>query len=231
MSSSKFFPRGDILVHSGDFSNDGTTEEFQRFDSFLELASRMYPYRVIVFGQNDVKVFKKDWDRMRGLLPHATHVLCNSEATILGLKFYGYPWARDAKASSSMISSLFRTSGSGKSELIPQGLDVLVSGVAAFGKLDVTYSGEHQGMQDLAEAVKSARPMLHLHGAVHESRGFLNRKGGEGMVVNSCMTDYEITCLCNSAHAIICKLVHYDEFKVQKWLFSIGPLEIDDENC
>ena len=28
-----------------------------------------------------------DWDAIRALLPHATHVLCHSEATILGVNF------------------------------------------------------------------------------------------------------------------------------------------------
>lgn len=225
ISSTKYLPRGDILVHSGDFSNEGTTEEFHRFNSFLGDASRLYQFRVVVFGQNDVKIFKKDWDRMRSMLPNATHVLCYNEAVILGLKFYGHPWTMEAPKKSSIFS---RSSGA-SAIVIPKGVDVLVSGAAAYGRLDVTHTGEHKGQVELAEAIKVANPLLHLHGAVHESRGFLNMKAGEGMVVNSCMADYQMTCLCNTAHVVSCKLVHYDDFKKQKWSFGISTLGSDAE--
>ena len=61
VKSNKFLPDGDILVHSGDFSNTGTVEEFRQFDSFLQSVSGYYPYRIVVFGENDMKTFKNDW--------------------------------------------------------------------------------------------------------------------------------------------------------------------------
>ena len=61
VKNKNFLPEGDMLVHSGDFTNEGTVEEFRQFDNFLQSVSSYYPYRVVVFGQSDTKLFKKDW--------------------------------------------------------------------------------------------------------------------------------------------------------------------------
>ena len=125
---------------------------------------------------------------MRSLLPHATHILCHESAIILDMKFYGLPWTKEKKAN---LSSIFRSSKSSGIENIPSGTDVLVSSSPGYGKLDVNYCGDHCGNKELSDAIKAVRPLLHLHGGVHEARGFMNRKGNEPMVVNSCLVDFQ----------------------------------------
>jgi hypothetical protein len=89
-------PEGDILVHSGDFSNNGTRKEFAVFNDWLGEISHLYPYRVVVFGNHDMSLareFKDDcYAEMKKLLPNATHVLCHEEAVICGLRFFGSSW-------------------------------------------------------------------------------------------------------------------------------------------
>jgi 3',5'-cyclic AMP phosphodiesterase CpdA len=45
-------PRGDVLVHTGDFSTRGTAEEFESFNAWLETAP--FATRVVCFGNHDV---------------------------------------------------------------------------------------------------------------------------------------------------------------------------------
>ena len=88
-----FLPDGDILVHSGNFSNGGTDEEYALFNQWLgQTATGKYHYRVVCPGSRDVRALGTDWDAVRRRLPNATHVLCHNEATILGIRFYGCPW-------------------------------------------------------------------------------------------------------------------------------------------
>jgi len=78
--------RGDILVHSGDFTRFGTEAEFLQFDNWLHAVSRYYLYRIIIPGKNDVIALKSNFGKMTALLPHASHVLCHQEATVLGIR-------------------------------------------------------------------------------------------------------------------------------------------------
>ena len=80
-----FLPDGDILIHTGNFTRDGTDQEFRQFDEWLAGVSGTYHYRVICVGNRDIRQLTNDWDTLRAKLPHATHVLCHSEATILGI--------------------------------------------------------------------------------------------------------------------------------------------------
>ena len=55
-SDNHFLPEGDILVHSGDFTNGGTDEEFDQFNQWLgQVATPKYHYRVVCPGSRDVK--------------------------------------------------------------------------------------------------------------------------------------------------------------------------------
>eukprot|EP00009_Paramoeba_aestuarina_P007181 CAMPEP_0201510462 /NCGR_PEP_ID=MMETSP0161_2-20130828/3128_1 /ASSEMBLY_ACC=CAM_ASM_000251 /TAXON_ID=180227 /ORGANISM="Neoparamoeba aestuarina, Strain SoJaBio B1-5/56/2" /LENGTH=345 /DNA_ID=CAMNT_0047905635 /DNA_START=134 /DNA_END=1171 /DNA_ORIENTATION=- len=53
-------PHADLLIHTGDFSNDGTDEEYQKFDAWLGKIKDRYKYGVvIVLGNHDFKFLDK----------------------------------------------------------------------------------------------------------------------------------------------------------------------------
>ena len=55
-NDNRFLPEGDILVHTGDFTNGGTDEEFEQFNQWLgQVATPKYHYRVVCPGSRDVK--------------------------------------------------------------------------------------------------------------------------------------------------------------------------------
>jgi Icc-related predicted phosphoesterase len=191
----RFFPAGDIMIHSGDFSNNGTAEEYAKFDGWLESVSDLYMYRVVCIGNRDVRQFGNNWDTIKALLPHATHVLCHEEANILGLRIYCSPWHWGYK-----INQMLRVGGTvvNRYDDIPTGINILVTHSAAYGRLDAVWCEDGRdrelwGSKELLQAIKRVRPDVHLHGHVHECRGIIPAFGNSPLTLNSAMTDISRT--------------------------------------
>lgn len=213
--NTNFLPSGDILIHSGNFSNNGTQEEYQQFNTWLSSVAGMYRYRVVVVGNRDVQQVRNNWDEVRARLSQATHVLCHSSADVLGLRLYGCPWYWGHKYNYSLRPG---APDSVKTFTdIPEGIDILISHGPAFGKLDACYTlpGEsvggpgssdvkdiHCGSAELAAAIRRVRPSVHLHGHVIDSRGFVPPLGHNPLVVNSSMCDMDARVLVECPHVI-----------------------------
>lgn len=217
-ASRNFFPEGDILIHSGGFTLDGTEEEYAQFDAWLGSVKDIYHYRVIVAGLNDVKQCGNDWDFVRANLRNATHVLCHSEAVVLGLRIYGNPW-HWAHESNYAVKLGAPSSTSGRFDDIPEGTNILVTHGPAYGKLDTVVSntasvkdsqGEkvHSGSRELEEAIRHVRPGLHLHGLCAEARGVVSPHGYSPLTINSCMCDPHSKVLYTAPHVVKCNLIY-----------------------
>lgn len=244
-SKRKFLPEGDILIHSGGFTVDGTSEEYAQFDEWLGSVADLYHYRIVIAGLSDVKECGNDWDYVRKSLRNATHVLCHSEATVLGMRIYGCPWnwAHDPNYSLKLGAP---SSSSGRFDEIPMGINVLVTHGPAFGKLDLTSTGwssppsrrnnenegpgtqtQRCGSRELAEVMKAVKPGLHLHGLSAENRGISN--GGEPtLTINSCMTDPSGSFMSSCPHVVRCNLIYLSDATnsliSQDWEFSLDSL-------
>ena len=225
-SSHAFLPRGDILVHSGDFSLGGSDEEFARFDEWLRAVKHMYHYRLVVLGLRDVRRYGGDWEVMKALLPNATHVLCHEEVTVMGLRFYGCPWhwGHDADYS---LRSCAPANTSGGFDDIPAGVHVLVTHGAAYGALDATgfdKDAAHLGSRELAAAVLRARPGLHLHGHVCAGRGVSLPAGSHPLTLNSSVCDEDAAVMYATAQVVkASKLL--SQAGGSSWSFALGPLD------
>lgn len=200
-----YLPHGNILVHSGDFSNNGTNEEFSQFDAWLGSVKDLYPYRVVVLGGRDAKQFGSNFEVMRKKLSNATHVLCHSEVTILGLRFYGIPWYWGHRANMTLRPGAQNVN---RYDDIPEGIQVLITHAPAFQRLDALVPSsnratkEHWGSIELLEAIRRLRPCLHLHGHVHEARGVLLAEGHYPLTLNSCMADKDKRVLYACPHVV-----------------------------
>ncbi len=62
-------------------------------------------------------------------------------------------------------------------DLIPDGLDVLITHGPPAHIGDRLLSGEHVGCEDLRQVVRQRRPRLHVFGHIHEGYGVV-REGG-----------------------------------------------------
>lgn len=82
-------PHGDIMVHSGNFTANGSEHEFATFNKWLKSVAETYHYRLVCFGKNEMKTFGNDFDLMAKKLPNATHILTKREVIVLGIRFFG----------------------------------------------------------------------------------------------------------------------------------------------
>ena len=94
----KDLPAADILVHTGDFTNNGTDAEFADFNDWLRCQRPRFKHIVVICGNHEFRtrplppdVLSGDFAKRR--LSNATHVLHHEMANIEGINFFGSPWS------------------------------------------------------------------------------------------------------------------------------------------
>lgn len=145
-------PAADVIVHCGDFADNGTEEEVLDFlNWFIGLP---YTHKIFVTGNHDLCL----WDA-EGIedLPDNVHFLQDCGCEIEGLKFFGLAYNHSE-------------------ELIPDDVDVLVTHEPPIMILDES-SGIHWGNAPLRNKVLEVKPRYHLFGHSHEAYGTIQMKG------------------------------------------------------
>ena len=222
-----YLPHGNILVHTGNFSNYGTKEEFRAFNNWLRQVSSTYHYRVVCIGARDVKEFGNNWSVMKKMLSNATHVLCHQEEIILGIRFYGSPWHWGHRGNY-QIRMGAPSSTSGRFDEIPEGTQVLVTHGPSAGVLDTTAA---PGSKELAEVIRQIKPEVHLHGHAKGAHGVSFPFAHSPLVVNSAVTDPSRNVLYASPHVIKATQVTdvpgsvAQQLGYADWVFSMDSLE------
>jgi Icc-related predicted phosphoesterase len=162
-------PRGDLLLHAGDFSFFGKRSSMLRdFNSWLgELPHR---YKVIVPGNHD---FLLEDPRNRSAITNAV-MLIDSGIEIQGIKIWGSPVTPLYGVAFGISAAADRARRWAK---IPVGTDIVITHGPAFGVLDRNAdSNIHQGCPELLDALKRLRPRLHVCGHVHAGYGTLRTR-------------------------------------------------------
>ena len=186
-------PEGDILIHAGDFTNNGTEQEIGEFDGWL--ASLDYQHKIVVPGNHDTGMDEKallvqdaNQESVQvAELANAT-VLRGEMVEVMGLRVFGLPdtldlgcdwWAFGAATD----EELRERAG----EIPSAGVDVLVSHSPPWGIGDTSRTGKHCGSRGLREVVLGATqpPKLWAFGHVHYCGGCAYMaKGTETLMVN-----------------------------------------------
>jgi predicted phosphohydrolase len=164
-------PAGDLLLVAGDTTRRGSLAELDEVDAWL--GSLPHPHKVLIAGNHDF-AFETEPEAARARVRHATY-LQDEELTVGGLRIWGSPWQPvffDWAFNLPRGAPLRE-----KWDLVPPGIDVLLTHGPPRGILDRTAHGEDVGDDDLLAAVRRVRPRLHVFGHIHESRGTLLRDG------------------------------------------------------
>lgn len=103
---------------------------------------------------------------------------------LLGIKFFACPWHWGVNFNYSLKSTAPASTCSRFND-IPENIDVLITHGPAHGRLDRTLEGETWGSRELFDAVKRVKPLVHLHGHLTESRGFIPAFGHLPLTLNS----------------------------------------------
>lgn len=162
-------PEADCLTVSGDLTMDGSLKQLEAAAKWLR--SQPHKYKVIIAGNHDFGLENpKTREEAEALFKgDGITYLCDQEATIEGIRFYGSPWQpwfHDWAFNETRGPAIAK-----KWALIPTGIDVfLVHGPPA-GYGDRVNSGEHVGCADMLAAIGEKKPRMVCFGHIHESSG------------------------------------------------------------
>ena len=143
-------PAADVMVHCGDFAENGTEEEVLDFlNWYIDLP---YKYKIFVTGNHDLCLWDaKDIED----LPENVFFLQDRGVTIEGVKFFGIAYNHSER-------------------LIPEGTDIVITHEPPIMILDESV-GTHWGNFPLFKRIMEVRPRYHLFGHAHESCGTLKQ--------------------------------------------------------
>lgn len=159
-------PEGDLLVHAGDFSRRGGEAETRDFLRWF--ASRPHRHKVFVAGNHDF-LAERQAELFRSMVPAGCVYLNDSGVELGGLKIWGSPvtpWFFDWAFNRERGPEIRR-----HWDLIPAGLDILITHGPPAGILDQVVRGERVGCADLAAAIRERKPRVHVFGHIHEAYG------------------------------------------------------------
>lgn len=142
----KDLPNADVIVHSGDISNNGTESEVLDFlNWYIKLP---YAHKIFVTGNHDLCLWEAE-----GIedLPNNIYFLQDSGVEIDGIKFYGIAYNHPET-------------------LIPFGTDIVVTHEPPVMILDESV-GIHWGNVSLRNRIMEVKPRYHLFGHSHGGYG------------------------------------------------------------
>lgn len=181
-------PEGDVLLHTGDFTNSGDLGELRRFGFWL--GSLPYPRKLVVAGNHDVTLHEEYYLATGRWRFHAREPLdpalaraafleaCGDSVTYLedaaavvqGVRVYGSPWQPEF---CDWAFGLPRGPAlAHRWAAIPDDTDVLLTHGPPLGRGDRCSGGNRAGCADLLGAVQGrVRPQFSVFGHIHEGHG------------------------------------------------------------
>lgn len=148
----KNLPEADVIVHCGDFTDNGTEEEVLDFlNWFIDLP---YAHKIFVTGNHDLCLW--DAEDIEDL-PENVYFLQDRGCEINGVRFYGLAYNHSESK-------------------IPNDIDILVTHEPPIMILDKTI-GIHWGNKPLRERIFETKPRYHLFGHAHDCYGVKKIQG------------------------------------------------------
>lgn len=162
-------PGANLLIHSGDLTEDGFRIQIQRQLVWLEEQRKKFDFAAMIFGNHDLYA-EGNISYLQGACAEIGIVLLHNDSYILpnGLKIWGSPHTPNYHDWAFMLNEAQIADAW---EKIPQDTDILITHGPPKGILDRSYRGESIGCPSLLARVKEINPMLHVFGHAHEGRG------------------------------------------------------------
>jgi len=172
-------PDGDILVHAGDWTNQGTLSAMRQFLEWF--SAQPHPLKVFIPGNHEITLEavnkKSAFDLIGEYTNDKMHFLLNSSANIAGLRWFGAPstpfyggWAFNFQRGPDIAAEWAK---------IPDDVEVLITHGPPYGIQDLVEDNWenvgrdlHQGCEDLRARIKSLKNLkLHIYGHLHFGYG------------------------------------------------------------
>lgn len=195
-----YLPPGDLLLITGDMTNEGTYKEMDLLLDYLNEHSYKFRQIIAIAGNHDLtfheEYYKNNYKRFNHDPPcdpkkikkyfdpnNKMFYLEDSKHQYEDLKIWGTPWITywDEWAFSSKDETYLET----KFSKIPDQVDILMSHSPPFGVLDLfpetTKNNNKElvniGSRSLKKRVDQVKPKLHVFGHAHYSAGWEERNG------------------------------------------------------
>jgi len=184
-------PGGDILIHAGDATMQGSASEILLFNRWFKKLP--HAHKIFVAGNHDW-LFETSNQFARTLLDSSIYYLQDSFVEIENLKIYGSPWQPrffDWAFNLTRGAELAE-----KWKLIPDETDILITHGPPFGILDEVprqHFIENTGCEELKKRVETIKPKLHIFGHIHCGYGTMEKFGVKFLNASNCDESYEPT--------------------------------------
>lgn len=169
-------PKGDILIHCGDFTIDGTEDEVKYFADWF--AAQNFKYKLVIAGNHDY-LFDDSPSLARSFFDrHNICYLDNEGIYIMDMLFWGYPFDRIVGSQKNV-------------QKIPSFVDVLISHSPPNGALDEV-DNINLGCTKLMLRLKNVSFSYACFGHIHQ--GYGSKKIGDSSYINAsiCNKDYKL---------------------------------------
>ena len=187
-------PDGDILIHAGDATTVGNTEQIAAFNHWF--ANLSHKYKIFIAGNHDW-LFETNNSFARQMLDKSIKYLQDSSVEIEGLKIYGSPWQPrffDWAFNLNRGAEIAE-----KWKLIPDDVDILITHGPPNGILDEVprkYWVENTGCEELIKKVEELAKnnlKLHIFGHIHCGYGEMEKFGVKFVNASTCDEGYNPT--------------------------------------
>ena len=184
-------PQGDILIHAGDMTNNGTIEDVVYFANWLQRQS--FKHKIVIAGNHDwcfetipekaAKWLKatapenynlpivNNTDNIHYLQDNGIQLTLNNVL----LKIWGSPWSR--KWGRWAFQYKYANDVIQKWSQIPDNTDILITHGPAYGILDMITHNQNVGCPNLKVQLELIKPKLHISGHIHEAYGETVKNG------------------------------------------------------
>lgn len=190
-------PGGDLIIHAGDMSSMGYQHEIQQFCKWFN-GLEDYDHKVFIAGNHDWGFQDSAEKTMEIVNSYKEIDYLQDDLIMIGqnygdmISIWGSPWQPEFYnwAFNLPRGEKIRE----KWDLIPKGVDILITHGPAHGYLDrVIGEWENLGCEELAQAIKVKRPKIHVCGHIHTGYGYVF--DGETHYINASLLDerYDFT--------------------------------------
>lgn len=185
-------PDGDVLLHAGDWSSNGSLKEVAEFCEWLKALP--HHHKIVIAGNHDLTMDSAslpstasrfglvkqqgakdgDLDSMSAaaieMIQSSCEYLFDSGTTVHGINIWGSPWQ---PWFCDWAFNLERGKPCReKWAVIPKNTDILITHGPPLGYGDKCFAGHRAGCLDLLDEVQTRiKPALHVYGHIHEDYG------------------------------------------------------------
>lgn len=159
-------PKGDILIHCGDFHIMSARDLDITNKWFL---TQPYEYKILIAGNHDGYLENIGTLEAKRRLSNLIY-LQDELVEIQGLKFYGSPWSPEFNNWYFMLPRRSQELADIWNK-IPTNLDFLITHCPPYKILDKSARGKHCGCEILERIIWEKSPKYHVFGHIHECYG------------------------------------------------------------